>query len=159
MTASTLWILSGLAQPVPELGRMALVVLVAIGILLADFKVVRLSLPDPNRQVPRSIFERGRHFAAIQFGFELGSGVRTYISAGSPYLLALALLLLSPSYGVSMLAGACFGLGRALIVGLRWRVRRTDGWGCLLSERLRWLPSVSALLAAVILAGLIGVGA
>ncbi|MFD0428413.1 hypothetical protein ACFQ60_11025 [Streptomyces zhihengii] len=36
-----------------------------------------------------------RHLArgAMQFGFELGTGVRTYVSASAPYAIAVAVLL------------------------------------------------------------------
>jgi transposase-like protein len=43
---------------------------------------------EAGRQVPQDVFARGLYRAALQFGFEMGTGVRTYVPATTPYLLA-----------------------------------------------------------------------
>jgi hypothetical protein len=102
---------------VPPVAEAVLVAIVAVGVLLVEAGVLRARLPQNRRQIPSDVFVR-RHFwnGALQFGFELGTGVRTYLSNGSAHLLAVALVVLEPPWVVVSAAGLLFGLARALVV-------------------------------------------
>ena len=96
--------------------RVVIILLGAATVVAAfrDLSWVRLPLPQNQRLVPRTAIRKRPHLVALQFGFELGTGVRTYLNATAPYLLALAVLLARPSLDGVLLAAAGFGLGRTL---------------------------------------------
>ncbi|GAA2639029.1 hypothetical protein SMC26_40755 [Actinomadura fulvescens] len=112
LSASVLWLVSGLTDPVPETGRIGVALVAAGAGLLRDFGVVTLPLPQHARQIPQEVLLRKPLRGALQFGFELGTGVRTYISSTSPYVLAIALFFISPGFVPVALAGLGFGIGR-----------------------------------------------
>jgi hypothetical protein len=92
---------------------------------------------------------------AFQFGAELGSGVRTYVPSASPYVLALAILLV-PAPMVGALAAACgFALGRAAMPATRLLSTDVGAWDGLLGRRLSWLVAGAAVLTALLVGALI----
>src|SRR5437016_3767738 len=112
MSASAAWIVSGVGQSIPSGWRIGLLGAAAFFVLLRDFRVISFWLPEPLRQVPRSIFQRGLTLAAFQFGIELGTGLRTYLTSTVPYLLAVGIIFAGESYLAAAIAGLGFGLGR-----------------------------------------------
>jgi hypothetical protein len=145
LSASVLWLASGLLAPVPG-RRFALVAVAALG-LLREAGLVRFRLPQNTWQVPLDVLRRGLVRGSLRFGFELGTGGRTYISATAPYVLAAGLLLAGQHYPVAALAGLGFGAGRATTTLLR-RVAPAD-WDARLAG---WLPAVKVGAATAILA-------
>jgi hypothetical protein len=128
VTTLALWTLSGFAAPLSAWTRLALL---AIGIALVwSIKAGPLapfvSLPEARRQIPTRVFHGSLVRGAFRFGFELGTGVRTYVPAVAPYILALVLVLGRPTLGAAVLAALGFGMGRAipLAVHLLARERR-----------------------------------
>lgn len=123
---------------------LALLVVAAVILTLRDLTLIRFPLPEARRLVPRTVFNRTGWVAALQFGFELGTGVRTYISASAPYLLALAVLLAS-SLGASsaIVAGAAFGIGRAAMILFRSWSRDESGWDLKMARALVWIPTAA----------------
>jgi hypothetical protein len=155
LTASLLWLLSGLGQAIAESWRTSILIATAALALLRDLDVLRFPLPQPLRQVPRFIFEKGLLSAAFQFGLELGTGVRTYITSSIPYVLALAIVLLPLPYLVAACVGLGFGLGRAVVPLLRLASGNGEAWSTRMAHGTRWLvPTSSALsLIAVLMIG------
>jgi hypothetical protein len=150
LAAGVLWLLSGLTEPVPQTGRVIAVLSLAAFGTLREFGVLRLELPQNARQIPQEILQRRLRLGALQFGFELGTGVRTYLSSTTPYILAVGLLLTLPGLVATVSAGLAFGLGRALtptlsIAGLdrSWDHRRMS--------RIAWITRGSALAVFVAL--------
>jgi hypothetical protein len=99
------------------------------------------------------VIDEGGRRGALQFGFEMGTGVRTFMTSGLPHLLAVALLLLS---GVpeAVLAGLAFGAGRAWMTLSRLWSGDTDAWDAGLvrwSRPLRVVLAVAALCCCVTL--------
>lgn len=155
LSSLVLWLLSGLASPLPSSVRYSAVLGFALVGVLRDVGVVRLRLPQNARQVPREVLRRPVH-GALQFGFELGTGVRTYLSTTAPYVVALALLLVMPGLSAAVLVGAGFGIGRAATPLIRFASGAGDGWDAVLHSRLRLLSVgggavVAGLLVAVVL--------
>jgi hypothetical protein len=135
-SAIVLWLLSGLAEPVPAVARQAAVVLAGLAAVLRDAGAVRFPLPQNRRQVPQSVLQRGLVGGGLQFGFELGTGVRTYVPSAAPYVVAVALLLLAPSPLAALAAGAGFGAGRATTALVRlWSGKGVGAWGRHLEAR------------------------
>lgn len=127
-SAVVLWGVGTLAGPLAAHVRVAVVLLCAAAAFLRDLHLVHFRLPQNARQIPRSVFRRGLARAALQFGYELGTGVRTYVPASLPYLVAVGLLLLAPGIIDALAAGVGFGFGRALSLLLRLLSGRADAW-------------------------------
>ncbi|MFB4276867.1 MULTISPECIES: hypothetical protein [unclassified Nonomuraea] len=150
-SAGVLWLLSGLTAPVPDVWRHPLIVGVAVLGVLNETRIVRLPLPQNARQIPQDVLRRRARLGAAQFGFELGTGVRTYVSTTAPYVVAAGLLLSHPTLSAALLTGAGFGLGRALTAVLSY-LARDAGWDARMLARLRTIAIGGS---AVILAALV----
>jgi hypothetical protein len=102
-------------HPSPEtLGLVALcAALVAAG---SDANVVGRRLPIHRRQVNERWLDQYRPWVyAAGFGWQIGSGLSTYITTAAVYLLVvLAALTTNPAVAVAL--GVCFGLLRGLAV-------------------------------------------
>ena len=136
-TATVLWLASGLTEPMPSEWRYAVVPLIGVLAVLRDLGVVPLRLPQNARQIPRDVLREGLVRGALRFGFELGTGVRTYVSASTPYLLALAVLLTGQRWQAAVLAGLGFGVGRAVSALARYASRAGEQWDARLAATLR----------------------
>lgn len=154
LSAVVLWLAGGLTTPVAEPLRHWLIIAFAGLAVLRDLGLVRFPLPQNGRQVPQDVLRRSITRGSLQFGFELGTGVRTYVSATTPYVLVAALLLAtSDTAGVvtAVLAGAGFGGGRALTPLTRYANGGQGDWDRALRARLRIVTVGGALAAAACL--------
>ena len=68
--------------------------------------------------------------------FELGTGVRTYVSSSAPYVVASMLLLSSDGFVAALVAGLGFGVGRATTPLARVISRDGVDWDARLAGRL-----------------------
>ncbi len=87
-----------------------------------------------------------RRAGPFQFGFEMGTGVRTFVPSSAPYVVLAALVLLGPGLAATLAAAAGFGAARAAVPYLRLLAADREGW-----ER-----AVAASSAAVVRAGTVG---
>lgn len=115
-TLFALWLLSGLSAPVDV--RIRVAALLAIGVLAVarDRGWVQITLPQAARQIPREVLQRGPLRGAFQFGFELGTCVRTFMTGSAPYVVAGAILLLRPDPVLVAVAACGVAAGRTLPV-------------------------------------------
>lgn len=154
LTASVLWALSGLAAPIePDVRHIALIVIAGAG-ALREAKLLHIPLPQNARQIPQDVLQIRPRLGAMQFGFELGTGVRTYVSSSAPYVLALGLVLSHLHVGTAVAVGAAFGLGRALSAAMQYWSRHPS-WNAHVATRLPWItntPPISILAAMVVAA-------
>jgi hypothetical protein len=90
--------------------RYALFTLVAVPVLLREVGLVRFPVPQNARLVPEEV-QHLRRWGALQFGFEMGTGMRTYSPSGLPHVVLAAVLLVVPLPAAFGLA-AGFALGR-----------------------------------------------
>jgi hypothetical protein len=105
-----------------------LVLGVVCAVLFAhEIRLVRLRLPQRRRLVPITVFRFGPVFGALEFGIEMGSGLRTYVSSAAPYAVVAAALLTADSLD-AVLAGIGFGLGRATMTTASVVSRDPDAW-------------------------------
>ncbi|WP_234313859.1 hypothetical protein [Streptomyces sp. NBRC 109706] len=135
LSAGVLWLVSGLFSPVPETGRTWTAVGVALLGVARDAGWISVRLPQNARQVPQDVLQRDLVRGALQFGFELGTGVRTYVSASLPYVVAVAVLCANDPT-VALLVGLGFALGRAITPALRLAAGTGDEWDLRLLDRL-----------------------
>ena len=123
-TAAALILLNGLLSPIPVGLRATVAVAGLVLLALRVSGVLCLELAQRKYQIPRETFTQRPPRAAFRFAYELGTGVRTYITATAPYALALVLALVLPStLGAALLAAGCaavgYGLGRSLVVAVQ----------------------------------------
>ncbi len=132
----------------PEGARSLLLVGAAIVILVTEMGWLRLALPQNRRQVPVWIVQDGSRGGALQFGYELGTGLRTYVPSSFPHL-ALVAVLLQASWVQGLAAGIAFGLGRAAMTLARHYYGDTDQWDRGLVRHRRPVRVLLGLSAAV----------
>jgi hypothetical protein len=94
--------------PVPA--RHALFALLAVPVLLREIGLVRFPVPQNARLVPEEV-QHLRRWGALQFGFEMGTGMRTYSPSALPHLVLAAVVLVVPLPAAFALA-AGFAVGR-----------------------------------------------
>jgi hypothetical protein len=94
----------------PAAVRYALFALVAVPVLLREVGLVRFPVPQNARLVPEDV-QHLRRWGALQFGFEMGTGMRTYSPSGLPHVVLAAVLLTVPLPPAFALA-AGFAVGR-----------------------------------------------
>jgi hypothetical protein len=116
---------------------------------------VSFPLPQNARQVPQEVLTGQVARGSLQFGFEMGTGVRTYVSSTVPYVLAVALALTAPDIGAVLAAGLGFGAGRAAMPLSRHLSGDGELWDAELHARLRGIKLTAGTAVAVALAVLL----
>ncbi|HEX2057849.1 MAG TPA: hypothetical protein VHI71_05720 [Actinomycetota bacterium] len=147
-------VVGGLASFVPRPMAAILVLACAALACVVDAAGSASRLPQNGRQVPKEIDRRGPVVAALQFGFELGTGARTYVTSAAPYA-ALAAVVFLGDVPAAMSAGFGFGMGRAAMTTLRFVSRDVDAWDRLLARRIRAIALASTVCAALAVSGLV----
>lgn len=152
-TSLLLWGLSGVFAWLPTFAAASSVIAFCAAVSARDVGWCEFWLPEMRRLVPRDVFRTGRVPGSALFGFQMGTGLLTYVSAGAPYVLALALLIGLPrEAGLYILCGLGFGLGRALTPTLRVASRDGRCWDWRLGSQLTSvkLVALAGVAAAVI---------
>jgi hypothetical protein len=153
-TTLSLWIVSGLLSAMPIGVGGILLAAAALAGALRDWNLVTFSLPENKRLVPKSVFRNRPVRAAAQFGFELGTGVRTYMPATSPYVLALAILFVAHDFYLALLVGGGFAAGRAVVPWLSFTSAQPTEWDHALAARTSWVLRVSSATVLIWAVGL-----
>jgi hypothetical protein len=159
VTAIAAWVLSGFLAPLPQSARLILLGISAVVVWLAKEGPLRgrVRLPEAKRLIPAEVFGHGILKGAYRFGFELGTGVRTYVPSPAPYLVALVILLGGVTFGGALMIGLGFGLGRAMpLMAQVTAAGRAGITARFLLGKVRSAPALSSMLVAagaVVLAG------
>lgn len=128
LTATVLVVAGSLIRaPLPPPARWAVVGAALCAVLLKERGTLSFALPENKRLVPESVFRLGRHLGPLQFGIEMGTGARTYLPSGLPYVAGVAVLL-TASVPAALAAGVGFGFGRALMTTSHLRFSSDGGW-------------------------------
>jgi hypothetical protein len=151
LTATLLTVMGAPVQAVlPPSVRWGVVGLFAVALGLRAAGALDFPLPENRRLVPETVFRTGPAWSSLQFGVEMGSGVRTYVTSALPYLLAVAVICLATPMQ-AWASGAGFAAGRALMTVASTRGGDPASW------RARWSRTVrlvAALLASAVAASL-----
>ena len=123
--------------------------------LARDVGLVRFWLPENRRQVRQTVLRLLPVIGDAMFGFELGTGARTYVPATAPYLAAVAVIVASDGFVPGLVAGAGFGLGRGLVVVDRMLRRNRQGWDKTMKRYAKALPVVGLVATAALLLALL----
>lgn len=148
-SATVLWMVSGISEPIGNSARLVVLATVMGISFLRDARAISFDLPENRRQIPITVLRKGRLRGPGQFGFEMGTGVRTFITATTVYSVAAALLLLRPSFMEAFLTGVGFGIGRALMLLLRYVSGDGEAWDSSMQRLSLRLPVISTGFAAV----------
>ena len=120
--------LGGVVQGmVPRPARLAMIGILAAIVVVREAIPASLRIPENRRLVPEHISAHGRVLGPLQFGFEMGTGVRTYSPSALPHLLFAALVLVVPPYGALPVA-AGFASGRWIMAVVSNRYDDAGGW-------------------------------
>ncbi len=116
LTVMTAWMLGGFAAPLSSTVRGVLIAAGAVVLWVCERGPLsgKVSLPQNRRQIPSTVFGGGLVRGAYRFGFEMGTGVRTYVSSPAPYILLLTVLFGRLNLACALLVAVGFGLGRAV---------------------------------------------
>lgn len=116
----------------PTTAAVAVVIATLVVAVSRDAGLIRVPLPQNARQVPEAIARSGPVLGALQFGAEMGTGMRTFMTTALPHVVLVVVLLLA-SPGQAIAAGIGFAAGRGLVplgtwaTGLEW-TETFDRW-------------------------------
>ena len=111
---------------VPPPVRAALFGVAALVVLGREIGLWRFRVPENARLVPEDVQHRGQ-WGALQFGFEMGTGMRTYSPSALPHLALAAVVLVVP-LPVAPAVAAGFAAGRWRCRCCRTRWSDDGGW-------------------------------
>ncbi|MGC5031149.1 hypothetical protein [Micromonospora sp. DT229] len=100
--------------PLTPLVASVIVAVAAFVLLLREFGVVSFRLIQNARLVPQFVTTIP-FWGPMQFGMEMGTGMRTYSPTGLPHIMAVAIVFLA-SWPEALAAGAGFALARAVMM-------------------------------------------
>ena len=141
------WLLSGLLTPLGPPARIGLLVVLALVALADEVLGLGWRWPQNARQVPQAIRHREPRVAMLQFGFELGTGLRTFVTSRAPYVIAGVLLLGGLPIVAALAIGVGFGAGRSLMPLTRTWHRGAADWDRRLETASRWIKVTATALA------------
>lgn len=157
LSAAGLVLLGSLARPVlPTTLVWLAVALVFAVIAVREVGLVSFALPQNARLVPETVFRHGPFWGPFEFGLEMGTGMRTYVTSGLPYVVLLVLAFVAP-WQAALLAGVGFGFGRFLMTAGSVRRQPAGEWDRLFDANSRVVRglllgafAVSLLLAVLV---------
>lgn len=115
MTAIIVWTVGGLFRPFLGDVSRRLIVVLAIILWIRECGFVHFRLPENARQIPQSVFGYRQGRAYLQFGFELGTGVRTHVTSSVVYLVPMVVLLIPNQFVDVVVLTLAYAIGRSLV--------------------------------------------
>ncbi|HVL86260.1 MAG TPA: hypothetical protein VM367_18490 [Pseudonocardia sp.] len=135
---------------VPAPVREVLLGLAAVAVVGREAGLWRLRVPENARLVPERVQHLGE-WGALQFGFEMGTGMRTYSPSALPHLVLLAIVLVVP-FPAGFAVATGFAAGR-LAMPLLANAWGPDGaWSQVWARSERLVRPLLALVCAGALA-------
>lgn len=101
----------------------------ALAVLGRELRLWRLRVPENARLVPERVQHPGE-WGALQFGFEMGTGMRTYSPSALPHLALLAIVLVVP-FPAAFAVATGFAAGRFAMPLLSNAWSDDGGWTAL----------------------------
>ena len=142
------WSMSGIGATLVGSWRPKVLLLITLLALAREFGILNLRLPENRRLIPQDVFKKGSMIGPFQFGFEMGTGLRTFVSSTAPYLLALSILTSTVSVHAAVLLGLGFGLGRSVMIWSRFHLDEPTRWDDSFQRRARVIGILSVLAVA-----------
>ena len=144
-------VLFGMSRLFPKSQHWSLLLatcIVIVALVGHDLTSRSCRLPQNRRLIPQQVFLLTRPIAAIRFGVEYGTALRTFNPSAAPYLLAIAVVVSRPFLLEAGLVAVCFGLGRSVGV---WQsiFFGSDGWQNDVRSTSRYLERTASVLAGI----------
>ncbi len=133
LVALGLFLLSGLAASASDHQKLMVATAAALIVVARDYGGLKLWLPSASRQVPVEIFRRRLGIASFQFGLEMGTGCRTFMTGTLPYFAAVVIVLVGAPVD-ALVIGTAFGLARGLVPFGRLSSSLSTRWDETLAE-------------------------
>jgi len=105
------FLFAGILGEVPNVVRVTALVVAAVGAIAVAPLKWQNWLPQHRALIPQAVALQPGWVAPARFGFEMGTGLRTFLPTAAPHYLLLLLLLSNP--GLSAMAAAASGFGLA----------------------------------------------
>ncbi|HEX8626979.1 MAG TPA: hypothetical protein VF755_02270 [Catenuloplanes sp.] len=133
----------------PSVGSIILTVVLAVSLAGYDLLVAKVDLAQRRSLIPQEVFLRSQVLGFLRFGIEFGSGVRTFVTSASAYILVVMMLGLPVSFTQVVAVGLAFGLGRS--VGPLQAILADDVfWSGDLERTSRLVERLGSVLAAAV---------
>jgi hypothetical protein len=144
---------------VPNSAREVIVAVIVVLATATSHWILQLRYAQNRRQVPEMVRNQGPRVGGFQFGFEMGTASRTFMTTTMPHILLMGLLLVV-ALPLSLLVGIGFGAGRALVPLLRsyndYDMEWTDAFDRW--SKITWLGTTLCGLLSLTTIGLLGWG-
>ncbi|MBW0090137.1 hypothetical protein I4I73_15065 [Pseudonocardia sp. KRD-184] len=137
---------------VPAPVRWALLGAAALAVLARECGLLAFRVPENARLVPEDV-QHLREWGALQFGFEMGTGMRTYSPSALPHLVLLAVVLVVP-FPAAFAVAAGFAAGRLAMPLLSHAWSDDGAWTAVWDRTQARVRPVLALTVVVALAGI-----
>jgi hypothetical protein len=131
-------------QFIPLQARAIAVLVIALSLAILEVVGRPPRLPSRARQVPRLVSTYDNRFGPFSFGFEMGTGVRTYATSTLPHIAVISLTLLGTLFTAAAVAIG-FAAGRACLAWLLVRADASLEWWARLKAQSSSIARVSAL--------------
>jgi hypothetical protein len=142
-------LVGGLLSWIDRGARDAALLAICVALVAYDLLSPSVKLWQSARQIPETVLLSDLRLAAIRFGYEYGTGLRTYVTSTAPYVVGAAVILTNAGPFRSMLAGALFGFGRSLGL-LQYQLKGKEGWQQAVAEQSRSLERAGAVGAVLL---------
>ncbi len=137
-------VVNGLLGWISEPVRLGIAACVGAALVVYDLAAPHVRLPQASRQIPEHVFANDQRWAAVRFGFEYGTALRTYVTSAAPYVLMVAAVALPLEVSQCVLIGAAFGFGRSLSV-FQYSFRRRHNWQDAVKRQSRLLERAGSV--------------
>ena len=128
----------------PRLVLLGVFGVAALAVLARELGAVGFAVPERRRLVPEQVRLRGPEVGALQFGFEMGTGARTYSPSALPHLVLLAALTVLP-FGDALTAAVGWAAGRLAMALVSNAYGPPGAWTAVWTRHRRWLAAVLAV--------------
>lgn len=132
----------------PRGPRLAVLIAILAPILLFELIGKPLRLPQNARAVPQTVINGPWVSAPLQFGFEMGTGVRTFMPSSLPHAL-VALVALTGGLAQGIAAGVGFAIARAIVPVARGLWPSRYDWDLVQRRALPLIARITAVAFAV----------
>lgn len=149
LSAAAIGILVALLPWTPSAGSAVIAAALAVSLAAYDVMVARVNMPQRRSLIPQEVFFRSHVLGFLRFGIEFGSGVRTFVTSASPYILIVTLLAVPASFGQVVAVGLAFGVGRS-IGPLQAMLADDVHWSEDLGRTSRLVERIGSILAAAV---------
>lgn len=127
ITGLLLTVVGGLVSWIDGTIRLGAFLVGGMGLVIYDLCVSRVQLVQAARQIPQEVFISDLRWAASRFGFEYGTGLRTFLTSSAPYILGCAVILAEVRPLTGFAVGSAFGFGRSFSL-LQYQVKKKENW-------------------------------